>query len=200
MRHGCTSFVFYYTAFALLLARASGYSEITISSSYDFRNREQELRDVFGMLTNTCALRIDLAQAATLSDLLALARKEVSRMIATSDLPATLYPATGIFQVLFNYVEVGTQPMVSAWEGFGARALGRAALSTAGYSYRNNHDLLFVLRNNDGRVSGAVIANASLWSKPAVQQMASAYGELLRQMTEPSANPTELLSRHLSHR
>jgi acyl carrier protein len=200
MRHGCTSFVFYYSAFALLLARASGYSDITISNSYDFRNREQELRNVFGMLTNTCALRIDLARAATLSDLLGRARTEVSRMISTSDLPATLYPETGVFQILFNYVEVGAQPMVSEWQGFRVRPLGRAALSTAGYSYLNNHDLLFVLRNTAGRVSGAVIANASLWSKPSVQQMASAYGELLRQMTEPSANPTELLSRRLSHR
>ena len=198
MGHGCTAFVFYYSAFALLLARASGYTDITISSSYDFRNREQELRDVFGMLTNTCALRIDLAGVATLSDLLARARDEISRMIATSDLPAMLYPATGAFQVLFNYVEVGTQSIVSDWEGFGVRALGRAALSTAGYSYRNNHDLLFVLRNNGGRVSGAIIANAALWSKPAVQEMASAYGELLRQMIEPGANPTELLSRRLS--
>jgi acyl-CoA synthetase (AMP-forming)/AMP-acid ligase II/acyl carrier protein len=199
MRHGCTSFVFYYSAFALLLARASGYSDITISNSYDFRNREQELRDVFGMLTNTCALRIDLARAATLSDLLGRARKEVSRMISTSDLPATLYPATDVFQVLFNYVEVGAQPMVSAWEGFSVRPLGRAALSTAGYSYLNNHDLLFVLRNNAGRVSGAVIANAALWSKAAVQEMASAYGEILRQMAEPGVNPTQLLSRRLSH-
>jgi len=199
MRHGCTSFVFYYSAFAVLLARASGYSDITISNSYDFRNREQELRDVFGMLTNTCALRINLARAVTLSDLLGRARQEVSRMISTSDLPATLYPAPDVFQVLFNYVEVGAQPMVSAWEGFRVRPLGRAALSTAGYSYLNNHDLLFVVRNNAGRVSGAVIANAALWSKPAVQEMASAYGEILRQMSEPDVNPAQLLSRRLSH-
>jgi hypothetical protein len=71
-------------------------------------------------------------------------------------------------------------------------------LSTAGYTYRNSHDLLFVLRNNAGRVSGAVIANAALWSKAGVQEMASAYGDLLRQMTEPDVNPTELLSRRLS--
>ena len=199
MRDGCTPFVFYYSAFALLLAGASGHPDITISSSYDFRNREREFRDVFGMLTNTCALRIDLAGVATLSDLLGRARKEVSRMIATSDLPATLYPATGIFQVLFNYVEVGAQPIVSAWEGFGVRVLGRAALSSAGYSYRNNHDLLLVLRNNAGRVSGAIIANAALWSKPTVQELASAYGELLRQMTDPGANLTELLSKRRSH-
>ena len=200
MRHGCTSFVFYYAAFALLLARASGDLDITISSSYDFRNREQELRDMLGMLTNTCVLRIDLAGVVTLADLLGRARKEVSRMIATSDLPPTLYPATGVFQVLFNYVEVGTQPrMLSAWDGFSVRALGRAALSTAGYPYRNSHDLLFVLRNDAGRLSGAVIANAALWSKPGVQEMASAYGELLRRMTEPCADPTELLSRRLSY-
>ncbi|HEV2978627.1 MAG TPA: condensation domain-containing protein [Casimicrobiaceae bacterium] len=199
MRHGCTSFVFYYSAFAVLLARASGDSDITISSSYDFRNRERELRDVFGMLTNTCGLRIDLAGVATLSDLLERARREVSRMIAASDLPATLYPATGAFQVLFNYVEVGTQPILSAWDGFSVRALGRAALSPAGYPYRNSHDLLFVLRNNAGRLSGAIIANAAQWSKPDVQEMASAYGTLLRRMTEPGADPAQLLSGRLSH-
>jgi acyl-CoA synthetase (AMP-forming)/AMP-acid ligase II/acyl carrier protein len=199
MRHGCTGFVFYYSAFVLLLARASGHLDITISSSYDFRNREQELRDVFGMLTNTCALRIDLAGVATLSDLLGRASKEVSRMIASSDLPASLYPATAAFQVLFNYVEVGAQPAQSAWEGFSVRVLGRAALSSAGYTYRNNHDLLFVLRNNGGRLSGALIANAARWSKPAVQAMASAYGELLHQMTQPGADPAQLRSRPLSH-
>jgi hypothetical protein len=188
MRHGCTAFVFYYSAFALLLARASGYSEITISSSYDFRNRERDLRDVFGMLTNTCALRIDLAGVAHLADLLGRAREEVSRMIAASDLPTTLYPATGAFRVLFNYVEAGAQPVVSAWDGFNVRALGRAALSTGRYTYRNSHDLLFVLRNNGGRLSGAVIANAARWSKPGVEEMASAYRELLRQMTEPGAD------------
>jgi hypothetical protein len=200
MRHGCTSFVFYYAAFALLLAKVSGDLDITISSSYDFRNRERELRDVFGMLTNTCALRIDLAEIVTLADLLWRARKEVSRMIAASDLPPTLYPATDVFQVLFNYVEVGTQPRTfPEWDAFNVRALGRAALSTAGYPYLNFHDLLFVLRNDAGRLSGAVIANATLWSKPCVQKMASAYGELLRQMTEPCANLTELLSRRLSY-
>ncbi len=196
MRHGCTPFVFYYGAFAMLLARASGELDITISSSYDFRSREQELRDMLGMLTNTCALRIDLAGVVTLADLLGRARKEVSRMIAGSDLPPTLYPATDAFQVLFNYVEVGT--MLSAWEGFTVRAVGRAALSTAGYHYRNSHDLLFVLRHDAGRLSGAVIANATLWSKSGVQEMASAYGDLLRRMTEPCADPTELLSRRLS--
>jgi hypothetical protein len=145
------------------------------------------------MLTNTCALRIDLAGVTTLTDLLTRARTEVSRMIAASDLPVTLYPATAAFQVLFNYVEVGTQPAVSAWEGFSVRALGRAALSTAGYTYRNSHDLLFVLRNNGGRLSGALIANARRWSKPAVQEMAAAYGQLVRQMTEPGADFAGLL-------
>jgi hypothetical protein len=120
-------------------------------------------------------------------------------MIAASDLPATLYPATGAFQVLFNYVEVGTQPILSAWDGFSVRALGRAALSPAGYPYRNSHDLLFVLRNNAGRLSGAIIANAAQWSKPDVQEMASAYGTLLRRMTEPGADPAQLLSGRLSH-
>ncbi|MFH0341312.1 MAG: condensation domain-containing protein [Chromatiales bacterium] len=200
MRHGCTPFVFYYGAFAMLLARASGESDIAISSSYDFRSREQELRDMLGMLTNTCVLRIDLAGVVTLADLLGRARKEVSRMIAASDLPPTLYPATDAFQVLFNYVEVGTQArMLSAWDGFTVRPLGRAALSTVGYPYRNSHDLLFVLRNEAGRLSGAVMANAALWSKRGVQEMASAYGELLGRMTEPCADLTELLSRRLSY-
>lgn len=198
MLHGCTPFVLYYGACALLLARASGELDITISSSYDFRSREQELRDMLGMLTNTCVLRIDLAGVSTIADLLGRARKEVARMISASDLPPTLYPATEVFQVLFNYVEVGAKPL-SAWDGFTVRPLGRAALSTAGQPYRNVYDLLFVLRNDAGRIAGTVIANAELWSKQGVQEMASAYGELLRRMTEPCTNLAELLSMRLSH-
>ena len=149
---------------------------------------------MFGMLTNTCALRIDLAGVASLSELLERARREVSRMIATSDLPAMLYPATDVFQVLFNYVEVGAQPTASEWDGVSVGALGRGALSPAGYPYRNSHDLLFVLRNHVGRLSGAVIANAALWSKADVQEMASAYSVLLRRMAEPRTELEELLS------
>jgi hypothetical protein len=146
------------------------------------------------MLTNTCALRIDLAGIETLADLLPRASREVARMIAASDLPAALYPASDAFQVLLNYVEAGAQPAVSAWEGCSVRALGRAALSSVGYTYRNSHDLLFVLRNNGGRLSGALIANAARWSKPGVQQLASAYAELVRQMTEPGADRIALLA------
>jgi acyl-CoA synthetase (AMP-forming)/AMP-acid ligase II/acyl carrier protein len=199
MRHGCTSFVFYYAAFALLLARAFGDLDVTISSSYDLRNRERELRDIVGMLTNTCVLRINLAGVETLAELLGRARKEVSRMIAGSDLPPTLYPATDVFQVLFNYVEVGQSRMSSAWDGFNMRALGRVALATTEYPYRNSHDLVFVLRNDAGRVTGAIIANATLWSKSGAQEMASAYGELLHRVTESGADVRELLSVRLSY-
>ena len=121
-------------------------------------------------------------------------------MIATSDLPAALYPATGVFQVLFNYVEVGAQAIESAWDGCSVRALGRAALPIAGYPYRNTQDLLLVLRNNAGRLSGAIIANAELWSKPAVREMASEYGEILRRLAGPGADPAELRSRPLLDR
>ena len=95
-------------------------------------------------------------------------------MIAASDLPTTLYPATEAFQVLFNYVEVGTQPD-SAWDGFTVRALGRAALSTARTT--KCHDLLFVLRNDAGRLSGAVSSRTRRYGRTGVQEMASAYGE-----------------------
>ncbi len=199
MRHGCTSFVFYYAAFALLLARAFGDLDVTISSSYDLRNRERELRDMVGMLTNTCVLRINLGGVATLAELLGRARKEVSRMIAGSDLPPTLYPATDVFQVLFNYVEVGQSRTSTAWDGFNTRTLGRAALSTTEYPYRNSHDLIFVLRNDAGRVTGAIVANAALWSKSGAQEIASAYGELLHRVTESGVDLRELLSMRLSY-
>ena len=71
----------------MLLGRLSGWPDVTTSSSYDFRSREQDLQDMLGMLTNTCALRLSLEGVATPADLMQRARTEVSRMIATSDLP-----------------------------------------------------------------------------------------------------------------
>lgn len=196
IQHGCTQFVFYYGAFAVLLGRLSGWPDVTISSSYDFRSREQDLQDMLGMLTNTCALRLSLEGVATPADLLQRARTEVSRMIATSDLPPTLYPSTTAFDVLFNYAELGARTGTPpTWGGFTVRPLGRAALATNARSHMNIHDLLFVLRNHGGRLSGAVIANAELWSKEEVRRMANGYGETLRWMIEPDQPLSQLLSK-----
>lgn len=191
MRHGCTQFVLYYAAFTLLLAKWSGESDIAISNSYDLRGRELQLGEVIGMLTNTCALRTNLRGVTTLADLLERARVEVSRMIATSDLPSTLYPelpeVEDAFQVLFNYVEVNARRQGSSqWEGFTVRPLGRAALSMQADCRRNYHDLLFVLRNSGGRLAGSFLANAERWSITDAQKMASEYREILRGLTAPS--------------
>lgn len=193
-RHGCTQSVLYHAAFAVLLARASGETDVAFSSSCDFRSREPELREVLGMLTNTCVVRLDLAATVTVSDLLARARAEIARMISASDLPSTLYPPTDAFRVLFNYAEVAAwRGEMSAWDGFTARRLGRAALSIPGHELRNIHDVLFVLRNDGGRTSGAVAANALRWSGRSVQAMASAYVEALGRITDEGAPPLRAL-------
>ena len=197
-QHGCTQFVFYYGAFAVLLSKLSGRMDVTTSSSYDFRSREQDLRDMLGMLTNTSVLRLSLDGVATPADLLQRARTEALRMVATSDLPATLYPATKAFDVLFNYAELGTHSGTpSTWDGFTVRPLGRAALGNNARPYRSIYDLLFVLRNDGGRLAGATIANATIWSKEEIRRMANAYSEILHWMTEPNQPFSQLMSHRI---
>lgn len=197
-QHGCTQFVFYYGAFAVLLGRLSGRADVTTTSSYDFRSRERDLRGMLGMLTSTCALRLSLDGVTTPADLLQRARTEVSRMVATSDLPPTHYPATTAFNVLFNYAELGTHTGTPAtWDSFTVRPLGRVALAPNARSRRSIYDLLFVLRNDGGRLAGAAIANAELWSKEEVRRMANACSEILRWMIEPNQPLSQLLSKRI---
>ncbi|AHH21631.1 non-ribosomal peptide synthetase [Nocardia nova SH22a] len=110
--HGTTLFSTVHTAFAVLLAKLSGQSDIVIGAPVAGRG-ERELDDLVGMFVNTVALRTlvdsrlpfaELLDGVRADDLAALGRAEVPFERVVESLGRTRTSAYApIFQVLFTF-------------------------------------------------------------------------------------------------
>ena len=110
--HGTTLFTTVHTAFAVLLAKLSGQSDIVVGAPVAGRG-ERELDDLVGMFVNTVALRThidnrlrftDLLDRVRAEDLAALGRTEVPFERVVESLGRTRTSAYApIFQVLFTF-------------------------------------------------------------------------------------------------
>ncbi|WP_152249801.1 non-ribosomal peptide synthetase [Xanthomonas maliensis] len=85
-QHGVTPFMTLLAAWALLLQRYSGQSEVVIGTPLAGRDRT-ELEPLIGFFVNTVALRIDLSGQPSLAQLLQRVREAVLQAQAHQDLP-----------------------------------------------------------------------------------------------------------------
>ncbi|MFD6860589.1 amino acid adenylation domain-containing protein, partial [Rhodococcus sp. NPDC060090] len=117
--HNATVFMAVHAAFAALLARLSGTSDIAVGTPIAGRN-EQAVEDIIGMFVNTLVLRLDVSAEATFADLLAAARETDLQAFAHADVPferlvEVLNPARStarhpLFQVGFSFQnQAGTE-------------------------------------------------------------------------------------------
>ncbi|WP_040695684.1 non-ribosomal peptide synthetase, partial [Nocardia vinacea] len=114
-KHNSSLFMVMHSALAVLLARASGTSDIAIGTPAAGRG-EAALDDLIGMFVNTLVLRTDVAGSASFADLLALARETDLQAFAHADLPferlvEILNPARSqarnpLFQVMLAFQNV----------------------------------------------------------------------------------------------
>ncbi|MEV5839551.1 amino acid adenylation domain-containing protein, partial [Nocardia sp. NPDC052112] len=114
-KHNASLFMVMHSALAVLLARASGTSDIVIGTPAAGRG-EAALDDLIGMFVNTLVLRTDVAGSASFADLLAQARETDLQAFAHSDLPferlvEILNPARSqarnpLFQVMLAFQNV----------------------------------------------------------------------------------------------
>ncbi|HEY1353939.1 MAG TPA: amino acid adenylation domain-containing protein [Ktedonobacteraceae bacterium] len=109
-RQGVTLFMTLLSAFAILLGRAGGQSDLLIGTPIAGRTRV-ELEDLIGCFINTLVLRIDLSGNPRVRDLLARVQRRALEAYAHQDLPyeqlvAELRPARDpgrnpLFQAMF---------------------------------------------------------------------------------------------------
>ncbi|MBW8849061.1 MAG: AMP-binding protein, partial [Burkholderiales bacterium] len=85
-RHGCTLFMTLLAAWATLLARLAGQSEVVIGSPTANRHRA-ELEPLIGFFVNTQALRIDLSARPSVAQLLGQVRATALAAQDHQDLP-----------------------------------------------------------------------------------------------------------------
>ncbi len=111
-RAGATLFMTMLSAFVVMLHRASGQDDIVVGSGVANR-RAPGADDVLGMLLNTVALRTDLSDDPTFSELLARVRDVTLDAFAHQDVPFPLVVeavaperragVAPVYQVLFSF-------------------------------------------------------------------------------------------------
>ncbi|WP_255182507.1 non-ribosomal peptide synthase/polyketide synthase [Rhodococcus sp. 06-1460-1B] len=84
--HNATVFMAVHAAFAVLLSRISGSSDIVVGTPIAGRG-EAEIENLVGMFVNTLVLRLDVPGEATFGDLLDAARETDLQAFANSDIP-----------------------------------------------------------------------------------------------------------------
>ncbi|MFD4470062.1 non-ribosomal peptide synthase/polyketide synthase [Rhodococcus sp. NPDC058505] len=110
--HHATLFMVVHSAFAVLLAKMSGSTDITVGTPVAGRG-ERVLDDLIGMFVNTVVLRTEVGSGSTFTDLLAQARRKDLAAFDHADVPfERLVDVTGrerstayspLFQVMFAF-------------------------------------------------------------------------------------------------
>ncbi|GAA4707708.1 non-ribosomal peptide synthetase [Phytohabitans rumicis] len=191
-RHGATPFVTLLTAFAALLSRYSGQDDLGVGTPVAGRTRP-EVEGMVGFFLNSLVLRCDLTGDPTFTDALERVRAASRIGFAHQELPFErlvdeLQPVrdlsrTPLYQVAFDLQD----------EGFTTVAADGALMDAFQRSWRvAKTDLtLFMWRQEDGSLTGALEYATALFDEATVQRMAD---HLVRLLEAVVADPAVRLS------
>nr|6P1J_A Chain A, Txo2 [Eleftheria terrae]6P1J_B Chain B, Txo2 [Eleftheria terrae] len=192
-RHGTTLYMTVLAAWAALVARLAGQSEVVIGSPVANRQRA-ELEGLIGFFVNTLALRIDLGGDPSVAQLLAQVRERVLAAQSHQDLPfeqvvEALKPERSlshspVFQLMLSW-QSGPQP------GLKLGGLGLDALP-AGSRRSAQFDLSLELQDRgDGTIAGSLTYASALYERETVQRHAGYLKALLAGMAADDTQPVQ---------
>ena len=185
--HDATLFMGLYSAFALLLSRYSGESDIALGTPVANR-RDEALAPLIGLFINTLVFRSDLSDDPTFVELLARTKAYALDAYEHQDLPFELLverinPArnashTPLFQIMFALQNTDAVEM----------NLPGVNVTPIPFAERfAKFDLALNLQPTDGAMLAEWEYNADLFDEASVAQMASSYRVLLEAVV---ASPT----------
>ncbi|WP_095047885.1 non-ribosomal peptide synthase/polyketide synthase [Pseudomonas sp. Irchel s3h9] len=178
-RHSVTPYMVIMSAWAMLLTRLSGQSDVVIGSPVANRTRA-EIEGLIGMFVNTLALRIDTSGDLTGAALLARVKAQTLAAQAHQDLP-------------FEHVVEITRPLRSlshtplfqtllSWDSSVARALALGELTLEGLAGENHFvkfDLSLSLGESQHGVRGSLRYAIALFDESTVQRFVGYLQRLL---------------------
>jgi arthrofactin-type cyclic lipopeptide synthetase C len=181
-RHGVTMYMLMLGAWASLLSRLSGQSEVVVGSPVANRSRA-EIEGLIGMFVNTLALRIDTSGALSTEALLARVKARTLDAQTHQDLPfeqvveitkpARSMAHSPLFQAMFS------------WDsGHGASlSLGELTLeSVAEPSHFAKFDLSLTLADAPGGIRGVLEYAVALFDESTIQRYVGYFQRLLQAM------------------
>ena len=191
-REGATLFMALFSAFATLLYRYSGQSDILVGTPIANRNRA-ETESLIGFFINTLILRTRFTEQMTFRELLGQVRETALDAYAHQDLPfeklvEELQPErtlshSPLFQVVFHLQNAVTESL----------SLSGLNMSTMGVETDTaKFDLSLSMAESKEGLFGALNYNTDLFDAATIRRMARHFEQLLEAAV---ANPDEQISR-----
>ncbi|MDJ0840480.1 MAG: amino acid adenylation domain-containing protein [Acidobacteriota bacterium] len=191
---GATLFMVLETAFALLMQRYSGRTDVVVGTPAAGRNRK-ELEPLIGFFVNTQALRHQLDTAATFDEILAQGRDIALAAFAHADLPFEMVvdavqptrnpSAAPIFQVMFQLQKItDTTP----------RLPGLTMVAVDSDIAAAKFDLTLSLLEINGALRGEVEYNTDLFNPETIARMMDSYRTLLASALSNPDMPVKYLN------
>ncbi|MBW8848862.1 MAG: AMP-binding protein, partial [Burkholderiales bacterium] len=184
-RHGCTLFMTMLAAWATLLARLAGQSEVVIGSPTANRHRA-ELEPLIGFFVNTQALRIDLSDRPSVAQLLAQVRATALAAQDHQDLPFEQ-----IIEALNPPRSLAHHPLLQVmltWQNAPEGELALPGLqllpAPAGGAVSAKFDLDLSLHEQSERIAGSFQYACALFEHVSIERHAAQFVTLLQGMVE----------------
>ena len=181
-RHGVTMYMLMISAWASLLSRLSGQSEVVIGSPVANRTRA-EIEGLIGMFVNTLALRIDTSGGLNSEALLARVKAQTLAAQAHQDLP--FEQVVEITKPLRSMAHSPLFQAMFSWDsGYGTRlSLGELTLeSVAEPSHFAKFDLSLTLAEAADGIRGSLEYAIALFDESTIQRYVAYFQRLLQAM------------------
>ncbi|WP_019304711.1 non-ribosomal peptide synthetase, partial [Xanthomonas oryzae] len=181
-RHGTTVYMTVLAAWAVLLARLSGQSDVVIGTPVANRTHA-ELEPLIGFFVNTQALRVDLSHNPTVATLLAQVRATALAAQTHQDLPFEQ-----LIETLNPERNPGAHPLFQAmlsWENVPQPELQLPGLQLQAIDLQMQtikFDLSMGLQEHDGCIVGTLGYACALFDRSTIQRHVALFVQLLQTM------------------
>ncbi|WP_420130066.1 amino acid adenylation domain-containing protein [Longimicrobium sp.] len=193
-RHGTTLFTIVMAAWAAVLGRLSGQSEVVVGTPSANRGRP-EIEGLIGFFINTLALRVELGGAPTVAQLLERVKARSIQAQQHQDIP--FERVVELVQPARTLAHSPLVQVVLAWQNTPGAALDLPRLTLgevdAAPQLTAKYDLSLGLQELDGRIVGGVTYATSLFESATVQRWMGYLRNVLAAMAADDARPVHAL-------
>ncbi len=190
-KHGATLFMTLLAAWGALTARLAGQEEVVIGTAVANRTRA-EVEPLIGFFVNTLALRVDLSDRPTVTELMAQVRRRALEAQSHQDVPfeqvvEALKPQrtlaySPIFQIMFAWQNTPQEPL----------SLGNLGLSPVAGEYESaQFDLTLSLQEQGGGIVGSLGFATALYERSTIERFVGYWKALLRGMVQDDTQAVE---------
>ncbi|UJB20528.1 MULTISPECIES: non-ribosomal peptide synthetase [Lysobacter] len=187
-RHGTTVFMTLLTGWSILLSRLSGQSEVVVGSPVANRQRS-ELEPLIGFFVNTLALRVDLQDAPSVSDLLSRVKATTLAAYEHQDLPfeQVVEAAQPVRSMSHSPLFQALLSLNNTPDGGGLQLHGLSLSQLESGQQTTHFDLELSLEDNGDEIFGELSYSTELFDRSTIERYVASLTVLLQHLAQESS-------------